>query len=512
MKRIDAGEVDGIIAWHPDRLSRNEVDGSAITYRLRKGTLKELVFVEYTFINSPEGIMMLQFAFSQSQYQVSKLSVDVTRGLEDKIALGWTPHRAPMGYLNDTHLHKGQCSISPDPERFALLQQGWKLLLTGSYSVEDIRKLLNDSWGMRTPISFNGHGGKPIAKSTIHNMVNNIFYAGLFVHAGKIYQGAHKPMVTPEEFRRVQELIKREKTERLKKGEKGDATLPTAIPLRIGTRDLPFTGMIRCAKCGSQVTASIKTKPSGKTYTYYHCSNSRGICPRSGIREETIMMQLESLLDKVTLDDDFYQWAIEDIEQEFHTIRETQDAQQAQRRRATEEIEKQKDALIGLLTRDLIDEAEYRERRTRLLEDKANLQKEIQWGDEGAEKVRDTCLNVVEFAKNARAWLLVGDVDTKRTIAKQLVSNWLLDGKNLIPELNPLLSTIAEQYPVLLAEKARIELNETWSESTKKEGITLLRSKWSGTWDFNRTLVTEKMLTFSALGNHIVALSSSGTL
>ena len=131
-------------------------------------------------------------------------------------------------------------------------------------------------------------------------------------------------MVTPEEFNRVQELIKRKKIE---KTTKTGTTSPTAIAFRIGARDLPFTGMIRCAKFGSQVTASIKTKPSGKSYTYYHCSNSRGICPRAGIREEVITMQLETLLDKVTINEDFYQWAMEDIEQDFHKIRETQDAQ-----------------------------------------------------------------------------------------------------------------------------------------------------------------------------------------
>ena len=79
IRRIDAGEIDGVIAWHPDRLARNEIDAAAITFRIRKGKLKELIFVEYTFINSPEGIMMLQMALSQGQYQVSKLAIEVTR-------------------------------------------------------------------------------------------------------------------------------------------------------------------------------------------------------------------------------------------------------------------------------------------------------------------------------------------------------------------------------------------------------------------------------------------------
>ena len=66
---IDADEIDGILAWHPDRLARNEMDAAALTMRLRKGVLKDLAFAEYFFHNSAEGIMMLQMALSQSQYR-----------------------------------------------------------------------------------------------------------------------------------------------------------------------------------------------------------------------------------------------------------------------------------------------------------------------------------------------------------------------------------------------------------------------------------------------------------
>jgi len=52
IKLIDDGTYGGIIAWHPDRLSRNEMDAAAITMRIRKGILKDLLFVQYFFHNS----------------------------------------------------------------------------------------------------------------------------------------------------------------------------------------------------------------------------------------------------------------------------------------------------------------------------------------------------------------------------------------------------------------------------------------------------------------------------
>src|SRR5690349_8955973 len=44
MDRIEAGEANGILAWHPDRLSRNGVDGGRITFALDTAKLATLKF------------------------------------------------------------------------------------------------------------------------------------------------------------------------------------------------------------------------------------------------------------------------------------------------------------------------------------------------------------------------------------------------------------------------------------------------------------------------------------
>ena len=71
---IDTGKIDGIIAWHPDRLSRNEMDAAEIGFRARKGVIKDLKFVSgFTYENTPEGIMMLQFTMNDSCQQERQL-------------------------------------------------------------------------------------------------------------------------------------------------------------------------------------------------------------------------------------------------------------------------------------------------------------------------------------------------------------------------------------------------------------------------------------------------------
>src|SRR3990167_6270466 len=44
LDRIEAGEANGILAWHPDRLARKSVDGGKIIYLLYCGHLAMLKF------------------------------------------------------------------------------------------------------------------------------------------------------------------------------------------------------------------------------------------------------------------------------------------------------------------------------------------------------------------------------------------------------------------------------------------------------------------------------------
>ncbi|KKR39121.1 MAG: Recombinase [Parcubacteria group bacterium GW2011_GWC2_40_31] len=70
LKRIEAGEATGILAWHPDRLARNSVDGGKIIYLVDTGVIKELKFPTFWFDPTPQGKFMLSIAFGQSKYYI----------------------------------------------------------------------------------------------------------------------------------------------------------------------------------------------------------------------------------------------------------------------------------------------------------------------------------------------------------------------------------------------------------------------------------------------------------
>ena len=74
LKRIEAGEATGILAWHPDRLARNSIDGGQIIYLVDTGVIKELKFPTFWFDPTPQGKFMLSIAFGQSKYYIDNLS------------------------------------------------------------------------------------------------------------------------------------------------------------------------------------------------------------------------------------------------------------------------------------------------------------------------------------------------------------------------------------------------------------------------------------------------------
>jgi DNA invertase Pin-like site-specific DNA recombinase len=74
MKRVEAGEVSGILCWRLDRLARNMVDGGEIIYLLSKGRLKEIVTPEATYTGTPDSKFMLAMLFGAAAKYTDDLS------------------------------------------------------------------------------------------------------------------------------------------------------------------------------------------------------------------------------------------------------------------------------------------------------------------------------------------------------------------------------------------------------------------------------------------------------
>src|SRR3989344_3285164 len=134
LKKIEQGHANGIVAWHPDRLARNSMDGGKVIYLLDTGKLLDLKFPTSWFENTPQGKFMLSIAFGQSKYYVDNLSENVKRGLRQKLRNGVWPAKAPFGYVNNPKTR----GIDIDPATSTIVQEMFSMFAQGNCSFTDI--------------------------------------------------------------------------------------------------------------------------------------------------------------------------------------------------------------------------------------------------------------------------------------------------------------------------------------------------------------------------------------
>ena len=281
--RVENGEANGILAWHPDRLARNSIDGGQIVYLLDQTHLQSLKFPTFWFENTSQGKFMLSIAFGQSKYYVDNLSENTKRGLRQKVRRGEMPGRAPLGYINDMRTK----SIIVDKRIDPLILQAFELYAKGDQRLRDIADFLA-SKGIKTT------GSLPLKKDQIAKMLTNPFYYGHFRYAREVYEGKHTPIVSKKLFDEVQTVFARRKHKR---------TTKTNTPK-------PLCGLLRCGSCNMMITGENQTKrqKNGNIhhYVYYHCTKKRknaSRCPEPHIRQEVLDNQLSNLLNKYALPD-----------------------------------------------------------------------------------------------------------------------------------------------------------------------------------------------------------------
>lgn len=443
IERVEAGEVDGILAWHPDRLARNAIDGGWILDLLDRGKLRHLRFAAYTFENTPEGKMMLGMIFSQAKYQVDKLAVDVRRGMNTKREQGWFPHRVGEGYKNDLESH----TILVDPLRFPLLRQAVELILAGTHRPSEALRVLNDTWGYQTRPTRRGGGG-PLSRSGFYHVLSNPFYYGECRERGVIYPGAHPPLMSRAEFRQVQERL---------------ATKGQAKPK---VHSHAFTGLIRCGRCGSAVTAS-----RAKGHVYYHCTDRLRVCTKSGIRAEALEGQFLTHFDKLTipawLEPLLVEATCRNLAQEPVRAEQAEAGQQA----ALAAAEKELRALTRMRLRELLTDQEFLEEKARLQKEMAGLEQQTASKNSEALQEAKTAACVMAYATWAREAFVAAEPAEQRRLAGLLGARHLLADRKLTVEMNPYLALLTEHHEVLqaLGEQPSAEKNSRIEGSSKPE-------------------------------------------
>jgi len=467
IQRIENGEADGILCWQINRLSRNPIDSGKLSWLLQQGILKSIQTIDREYLPE-DNVLLFSVESGMANQYILDLSKSTKRGMLSKLEKGWQTGVAPLGYLND----KENKTIIKDPERFNLIRKMWDLMLTGNYTPPKILDIANKEWGFRTR-KFKRIGDNELSRSGIYKIFTSLFYAGIVENAGVQYQGAHEPIITLEEYDRVQMLL----------GRKGRP--------RPKHHEFAFTGSIRCGVCGCLYTAETKKKllKSGeiREHTYYHCTRrtTKIKCDqRKNIPVADLEIAIEKEIEKYTILPEFLQWALEGLNKKNDTEIEDRTKVYEMQHKNLVETQKELDELTRMRYRQLIDDETFIREKNTLQTKIAQMKENLRETETRAEKWLELTEKTFTFATYARMAFLRANkmgkagLELKKEILLTLGKTPIIKEEKLIIEPNDWLIPIKNGYPALEAEYLRLEPTKIGQNKAKTEALASVRARW----------------------------------
>jgi site-specific DNA recombinase len=452
VEMIARGEANAILSWHPDRLSRNLGDIDQLIRLMEDRKLTAIITPQYMFGNAPLEKYILISECTRAKLENDNTGVNVKRGLAGKVRKGWRPGIAKIGYLNNTSRERGDRDIVADPERFDKVKRLLYLFLSGKYSVRQLQAVAH-KWLLLTRRTKR-QGGKHLSVSHVHNLLSDPFYCGKFwwknqdTGEKELQQGKHPPMITEEEFWKIQALLGRRSfpqskdhlfayTALIRCGE-CDASITAEEKWQIicGACKTKFASRNReeCPKCGTTVGAMER-----KTllhYVYYHCTKQKGPCSQKGVRVEDLESQIDRTLARFTISEKYVRWALEALalqaKEETRVQARTEQDHKRERTRLTEELAELNRFIIKQEGAGwtLMSKGEALAEKQRLLAQLKQVDPE-QSEQQEARDALDETTGALDYACHARLWLKAGSTEQKREIFSALGSNLTLKDKKL---------------------------------------------------------------------------------
>jgi Site-specific recombinases, DNA invertase Pin homologs len=273
VSEIENGRIDGVIAWHPDRLSRNMKEAGTMIDLVDRGLIKDLKFATFNFENTPAGKMLLGITFVMAKQYSEHLAESVDRGNKRAVEEGEYIGKFMHGYIIDPVTRRFQ----PDPHNFTKIQQMFRMALDG-VSQKDIRLWINkQGYTVQKQV-----GGEYIthkwSEDNVSILLKRSVYAGVLKYGKTLVNLEEKYDFEP--VLSVKDFLKINKIDSLKSGK----IVSAHGPRKGETKANLLRQMVICGKCNRPMTSMALPKKDSATnklvhYRYYYKCETDLDCP-----------------------------------------------------------------------------------------------------------------------------------------------------------------------------------------------------------------------------------------
>ena len=278
LQRVRGGGIDYLIVHKVDRLARNRADDVAINLVLQRcGT--QLVSCTESVDETPSGRLLHGIMASIAEFYSQNLAHEIGKGIAQKVQTGGTPGLAPLGYLN--RQRDGARFVVVDEVRAPHIRWAYAAYATGEWTQRRLVAEL-ERRGLRTR-GTERRLAKPLGISQVQRILTNPYYKGLVVHQGVEYAGKHEPLVPPETWSRVQQILN-----------------SRAHNEKERIHNHYLKGTLFCGHCGSRLIVTHTKNRHGHVYPYFICIGRHQKRTDCRLRAQSIDV-LEALVQQVYL-------------------------------------------------------------------------------------------------------------------------------------------------------------------------------------------------------------------
>ena len=406
MSRIQIGEADGILSWHPDRLARNAVDAGQIIHLLDTGQLLDLKFPTLDFQNNPNGKFMLQINFATSKNYVDNLAVNTKRGLLAKARRGVYPSQAPFGYRN-CRVNETK-TIAIDKKWAPVTINLFKRYTTGKYTFNQLALFLAKLGRLSRSNRIN-KGNKVLADDRIKAILVNPFYYGFFKYCGELYPGKHQPLISKKLFDKVQAVM----------SHKCWSLNSNRDPASRHYRWFTFSRLIRCGECNNHITTETQVKRykngTNQTFTYFRCSKfaNQGSCSQPYLNQNLALKDLLAICQTVSLPEKSGQWLLNELTKDELKAKGNLNQLKAKLNLQLDELNQKLNKLLNLYLDTNISQEDYLQKKNELISQRKTIEEQLlnlsEFQNDNIQKAKDFVRLTIQAGKISKQYLKIAE-------------------------------------------------------------------------------------------------------
>ena len=287
LEQVDARQVDCVLVYKVDRLSRSLLDFARLMDRFDQRSVSFVSVTQQFNTTTSLGRLTLNILLSFAQFE-REIIGERTR---DKMGAArrkgkWVGGTPLLGY--DVAPAGG--SLVVNTREAGRVREIFELYRTHRSLAAVVAELSQRGWTTKSWKSRKGtrHTGRPFTKHSLRLLLSNATYCGKINYRGGVYQGEHKAIIEPA----LWDDINKDFSEREKAPESPN------VP-----QNAPLAGLLICKHCQQPMVATYTGKGE-RRYRYYVCQTAREkgwkACPTKSVSadllEGSIAIQLRSHL------------------------------------------------------------------------------------------------------------------------------------------------------------------------------------------------------------------------